>query len=99
MLSPVIAPAWPCSVGDDRARRGANETARNRGTGPPAGQTADERAATAADQCATENPVLPGAARATGERQRHRNHHQCAHLLLLADRRSLTRQTARTLHK
>jgi hypothetical protein len=83
MVSPIIAPTRPRSVGDNRASSGANQPARNRSASRAASQTADKRAGAATDQCAAQNAILP-AVRTPSEHQCYRNHNQClAHLLVL----------------
>jgi hypothetical protein len=61
MVSPIIAPARPRSVSNNRARSGANQPARNGSAGGAASQTADKRAGAGADQCAAQNAILPAA--------------------------------------
>jgi hypothetical protein len=85
MVSPIIAPARPRSVGDYRAGRGANQPACNRSAGRAASQTTYKRAAAATNQCAAQNAILPAVC-TPRKRQCHHNHDQCvAHLLLLSN--------------
>jgi hypothetical protein len=83
MFSPIITPAWSCSVSDNRARSGANQPARDRSAGRTASQAADKRATAATDQCTAQNAILP-AVRTPAERQCHDNYDEyVTHLLLL----------------
>jgi len=84
MVSPIIAPARPHGISDNRAGCGANQTARDGSAGSLAGQAANKCACAAADQCATQNAILPSI-RTTSERQCHCNHDKTlAYLLLIA---------------
>src|SRR5262245_36180785 len=76
MVPPIVAPARPRSVGDDRAGRGANHPARKRSTGRTARQAANKRAGAATDQCAAQHAILPRVC-TTSERQGNSNHDQC----------------------
>jgi hypothetical protein len=73
MVPPIVAPARPRGIGNNRAGCGANQPAREGSAGSLASQAADKCACAATDQRATHNAILPPI-RTTGERQCHCNH-------------------------
>ncbi|MGC1572008.1 MAG: hypothetical protein WA750_07865 [Pseudolabrys sp.] len=82
MVPPIIAPARPRGIGNNRAGCGANQTACDGSASSLAGQAADKCACAAADQRATQNAILPPI-RTTGERQCHCNHDETLAYLIL----------------
>jgi hypothetical protein len=82
MVPPIIAPARPRGIRNNRAGCGANQTARDGSAGSLASQAADQCACAAADQRATQNAILPPI-RTTGERQCHCNHDKTLAYLIL----------------